>query len=104
MYRTFFSNEMIRSVAKSLLLLACVIFFSGCDKKAPTEDYKYNAFFVFPDGKKAYVGTVTGLSSCKYVVSDYFAKRRKFVKGQWDYICCWKTDDNECFEQHRYNE
>lgn len=85
-----------------LLIVTLIV---ACDKKKDaTETNTYSAFFVHPkpDKKIIYVGTVKGLSSCKYIVSDYYSKRRKFIKGEWDYICCLKTADNECAEKHRY--
>ncbi len=70
------------------------------------ENNSYNAYFIYPIGneKKAYVGTVKGLSSCKYVVSTYYSKRRKFVEGDWDYVCCLRIEGNECAEEHRYEK
>lgn len=92
---------------KSLLLLVGICLFSACEKKPDaTETYSYNSFFVYPEPeeKKVYVGTVTGLSSCKYIVSDYYAKRHKYIKGEWDYICCLRTKESECSEKHRYED
>ena len=86
--------------------------FLACKEETKaTETYKYNAFFSHPEdgskysGKKIYVGTVTGLSSCKYIVSNYYAKRRKLLpKEGWDYICCLDSKEDACKEQHRYGE
>jgi hypothetical protein len=92
---------------KYLPIFCILLVITSCGKEPdPTENYTYNAFFVFPkpSEQKVYVGTVTGLSSCKYVVSDYYTKRRKFIKGKWDYICCLHTDKGECVEQHRYED
>ena len=84
-----------------------IVFLSSCkDERKTTETNTYNAYFVQdePEEKKIYVGTVTGLSSCKYIVSDYYAKRRKFYHGAWDYMCCLKTGSSNCAEKHRYKE
>jgi hypothetical protein len=92
---------------KYLILLSLVGFFSACDQKPdPTETNTYNAFIDLgaPDHKRLYVGTVTGLSSCKYVVSDYYTKRRKLIRSGWDYVCCLNTPDDKCAEEHRYGE
>jgi hypothetical protein len=101
--------ELLAMLKNALLILSILIItpLVACDnKKDVTETNSYNSFFVFPkpDERIVYVGTVKGLSSCKYAVSDYYSKRRKFVKGQWDYICCLKTADNECAEKHRYKD
>jgi hypothetical protein len=106
MFKPYINKNMEFAAVKSAVLLACFVFLLGCEKKAPTEEYSYNAFFVTPepDSKRVYVGTVTGLSSCKYIVSDYFNKRRKFIKGNWDYVCCWRDEEHQCIEEHRYNE
>ena len=80
---------------------------ASCDDKvSATETNVYNSYFIQyePEEKKLYVGTVTGLSSCKYIVSDYYAKRRKFIDGSWDYMCCLKTKRSNCSEKHRYKE
>jgi hypothetical protein len=85
--------------------LSFLIVLFGCDdSKSVTETNTYNAYFVQfePEETKRYVGTVTGLSSCKYIVSDYYAKRRKFIEGKWDYACCLKTKQSNCAEKHRY--
>jgi hypothetical protein len=92
---------------KILVLLVCFCFLSACEKEQePTETYSYNAYFIYPkpEDKKVYVGTVTGLSSCKYIVSDYYAKRYKYIKGKWDYVCCLRTDKSECAEEHKYQK
>ena len=90
-----------------ILILPSLLLFTACEREIDvTETNNYNAFFVYPepDAKKAYVGTVVGLSSCKYVVSNYYTKRRKYIKGEWDYICCLKTEDHDCAEKHRYKD
>lgn len=96
---------------KTLSLILCsmsVLFLSSCgdDAVSPHERNTYNSYFIQyePDEKKIYVGTVKGLSSCKYIVSDYYAKRRKFIKGKWDYMCCLKTGISNCAEKHRYKD
>ena len=89
----------------SISSLLFSLFLASCEEKvSATEENVYNSYFVQyePEEKKMYVGTVTGLSSCKYIVSDYYAKRRKFIKGSWDYMCCLKTARSNCSEKHRY--
>ncbi len=90
-----------------LLLLIIIPFLASCEeKKDPHEKYQYNAFFVHPDPtiRPYYIGSVTGLSSCKYVVGNYYSKRRKLIKGEWDYKCCLRTREDECAEEHRYHD
>lgn len=95
-------------IIKCAALLIILLFSASCEKKPDErENNSYNAYFVYPVGageKKVYVGTVTGLSSCKYIVSSHYAKRRKFVEGPWDYECCLRAGENECAETHRYGE
>ena len=95
--------DFYKILASFLVLIVLV----SCDDKAPKEEESYNAFFIYPGSKKkAYVGTVTGLSSCKYVVSNYYTKRRKYIKGEWDYICCLRNPaaGNECVEMRKYGD
>lgn len=92
---------------KILLALLVLLALASCKEKNPSEEAGYNAFFVYPETeKKVYIGTVTGLSSCKYVASDYYNKRRKYIKGKWDYICCLRNEatGEECVEKHRYGD
>lgn len=96
---------MNKLIASACAIILC--FLVACEeKKDDTQTNKYNAFFVYPVGKdkRTYVGTVKGLSSCKYIVSDYYSKRRKFIKGDWDYVCCLRAEGNECLEEHRYDQ
>jgi len=97
---------MLKKILHILFFIPALLLFSCDDRKSATETNTYNAYFVFPkpEEKKKYVGTVTGLSSCKYIVSDYYNKRRKFIKGDWDYICCLKTSKSSCAEKHRYKD
>lgn len=97
---------MLKNVFLSLSLLTITLLAACDNKKDVTETSSYNAFFVFPKPEEriVYVGTVTGLSSCKYIVSDYYSKRRKFIKGEWDYICCLNTEESSCQEKHRYKD
>jgi len=96
----------------SILLIVISLFFTiSCEKKEETtEKLQYNSYFVYPvdninkdNSPKTYVGTVKGLSSCKYIVSKYYSDRRKFIKGDWDYMCCVRTKESSCAEQHRYH-
>ena len=90
-----------------ILVILLAFFIISCDQQKPDEreSYKYNAYFEMKDGGKVnrmYVGTVTGLSSCKYIVSTFYAKRRAHVKGHWDYVCCRQGESKACVSEDRY--
>lgn len=104
-------NDSIDFIGRVVIIAIFALLVFACKpEQKETETYSYNAFFVYPPGHPkaekgpVYVGTVTGLSSCKYVTSDYYTKRRKFIGDGWDYICCHRTEENECEAQHRYGE
>jgi hypothetical protein len=70
-------------------------------KKDAKEAYKFNILVRNYNIKAAsnrsmqiYVGTVTGLSSCKYHGNTY--KKKHGLDDDWQVICCWYTKSFKC--------
>ncbi len=80
------------------ILLILLIITPSCKKKDDTNNNYYNVLFITPKEGRKYIGTVKGLSSCKYTASNYYAHRRSWIK-EWDYVCCLRTKESECLEE-----
>lgn len=90
-----------------LVLMIFIIFLSfvaACDEKKekdPRNDNYYNVLFITEEGKQGYIGTVKGITSCRYHASRYYTQHRTVLSEKWDYKCCLKTKDDECKEEHK---
>lgn len=87
----------------TLLVIFSIFSLCAC-KKEDEEDRNnnyYNVLFITPKGERSYIGTVRGISSCKYTASSYYS-HRLWIGKNWDYICCLRTKENECAEEHKY--
>lgn len=81
-----------------LVLLLCFSIFSCEEKINPNETYKYDVWIVSKYKKKYYLGTVTGLSSCKYIANQ---KIKGDINTGWTYECCLVTKLSRCKEKHK---
>lgn len=93
-------------VILTVLILITLLLVSACkDENGDDTKTNYNVFFITPAPKKEriYIGTVKGLSSCKYIASSYYS-HRLWIGKNWDYICCLRTPENECLEERKYKE
>lgn len=89
-----------------LILIPALAAISACKKdKEDRNSNKYNVLFITPkpESERIYIGTVTGISSCKYTASSYYSHRLWIGKG-WDYVCCLRTPKDECAEEHKYED
>ncbi len=98
----------MKKICSFLILVIMSLPLLSCDeKKSRTEEKEYNVLFLYPasdkSAKRVYIGTVKGLSSCKYIAGQYYFKRRFLLKEKWAYICCLRTEKNECAEEHKYD-
>jgi hypothetical protein len=87
-----------------LLIIILSNFLISCDEKQDTSNNNhYNVIFIMPNKTESYIGTVKGLSACKYIAGNYYFLRRSWIKSGWDYKCCLKTTNNECETVEKYN-
>lgn len=70
----------------------------GDSGKSPQETYTYHVWLEHQNGKKIYAGTVTGLSSCKYIANQKIGGSKN---PGWSYFCCWENNGNKCSERHK---
>tara|TARA_B100001564_G_C20334360_1_gene531580 strand:- start:8 stop:313 length:306 start_codon:yes stop_codon:yes gene_type:complete len=93
---------------KLCIIVALCSILVSCDgqKVSKKEKYRYNVLISKDMGKmppnRRYVGTVTGLSSCKYAGMQY--KRKHGISKDWETVCCWYTATSKCQEEHDPNE
>ncbi len=95
----------MRKIVSLIVLITLLFNVTACEKKKEDDklNSKYNVYFIMPDSsKRVYIGTVTGLSSCKYTASSYYSHRRSLIADGWDYVCCLRTSENECAAEEKY--
>ena len=88
---------------KHLSLLCCSILMLGMlfacgQEEDPYLDNRYNVVMRKDGAKQVYAGTVTSLSACQY--HSHRFKRKHGLDDKWEAVCCWKTEDSECKEEH----
>lgn len=89
-----------------VLCVAAASFLVSCKPPpAPKETYEYNVLLRHTSQRGAsgkflqkYIGTVKGLSGCRYHANTY--KRQHGVNNQWQTVCCWQTNTSKCQEEH----
>lgn len=91
--------NIIKKKVLLLVLISSISLVSCWDKEiSPKESYKYNVWIEHIKGKKIYIGTVKGLSSCKYIANKKIGGSKN---PEWSYFCCWQKNGNKCYEQHK---
>lgn len=98
---------MMRIFIAFSLATMLVLAVSACDQKKESDDSNsnyYNVYFIMPKtAERKYIGTVRGLSSCKYTASSYYS-HRLWIGKEWDYVCCLRQKENQCVEEQKYGE
>ena len=88
----------------ALILVAAL---AGCgDECTKYSDYNcrqlakadYNVY-VYLHGDERYAGVATGLDDCADLADEFSS--RDDDRGDWNYVCCLKTDESSCAEKHR---
>ena len=84
-------------------IIVPIILITACKKDKEPDNKQYNVIFItLAKGERTYIGTVKGLSSCRYVASRYHSTNKP--SGEWDYVCCLRTRDSECAKEMKYKE
>lgn len=82
-----------------IIVMSSSFLFACEQKKDPREKYTYHVWLQGPepDKKVIYSGTVTGLSSCRYIAKNRIRSPKS--NPGWTYFCCHDDGSDKCAER-----